>query len=620
MNKNLILFVMLFCVFTEMKADYLNDIQAWIGEGENYSVLVVDFQDSTKTNSSFMWGIRYQEDSISAQEIFDRLMEADPKLNGVVENYISDIYYKNINGITPDDFSRYWLTYTQNEEGEEWVSNNGNTTNLGNEQIFGAVFSSSWPGPFPATPIPADKLPKERKLVNSTQISQWIGKGVNEVVLVVDFNDQNTPNSFAWGIRFDSDSITGQNILDAVAAADSNFQGSFDTYITDITYKESSGLTPVDYAYYWLSYTSNGDYNWIGNNGNSTKLGNDQWYGVEFTNQWPGENPDTAYTAIINSTGIEDIIIGGKEVTPSIQGVTYNDPLITLWASEIEVTRGYLNIQDTTITDKGSNKATFGVPENALGASTGNSLEVVSLGDSGVAILSFGNGKVITDRDGFDFVVFENGFNETTLELAHVEVSSDGINYYRFPSLSLTQTDEQITAFGTLDPALIYGLAGIHPVGVGTPFDLEVLADVQGLDIYAVSHVKIIDVIGAITGNSISYDTTGNVINDPFSTGFESGGFDLDAVGVINHTQINGLSDSSNDQLSIYPNPASTAFSINGLRNVVKITATNSLGRVFNLGISNDFQYNIDHLEGGMYILSIETDQEVINKSLQISK
>ena len=30
-----------------------------------------------------------------------------------------------------------------------------------------------------------------------------------------------------------------------------------------------------------------------------------------------------------------------------------------------------------------------------------------------------------------------------------------------------------------------------------------------------------------------SYDSQGNIINDPFPTPFETGGFDLDAIGVI---------------------------------------------------------------------------------------
>lgn len=619
MNKKLRLITILFCVFTNIKANYLNDINAWVGEGPNYSVLIIDFQDSTKTNSSFMWGIRYQEDSITAQSMIDQLIEADPNLNGSVENFITDVYYKNIKGITPDDFSQYWLSYTQSDEQGNWESNEGNSTRLGNGEAFGAVFSSNWPGPTPTNSIPADKLPEERKLIFNNEISQWIGSGQNEVILVIDFNNLNDTNSFSWGVRFDADSISGQNILDAVAAADSNFTGNFQTYITDIIYKENEGLTPTDFSKYWLSFTSNGDYNWIGNNGNSTNLGNGQWFGAEFTNEWPAPGPDTAVTAIINSTGIGDIIIGEKEVFPSVEGISYDNQLITLWASEIELTRGFLNIQDTLVTDKGSNRATFGVPENALGASTGNSLEVVSLGDAGEAILTFDINNVITDREGPDFVVFENGFSETALELAHVEVSSDGVNFFRFPSLSLTQSDEQIATYGTLDPALIYGLAGIHPAGVGTPFDLEALADVQGLDIYAVTHVKIVDVVGAITGDGVSYDTAGNVINDPFATAFESGGFDLDAIGVINHSVISGISSSKSNQISIYPNPASTSFSINGISNIINIKAINSIGKVFELNTTTGFNYNIENLEEGIYILSIKTEQEIINKTIHIT-
>ena len=69
----------------------------------------------------------------------------------------------------------------------------------------------------------------------------------------------------------------------------------------------------------------------------------------------------------------------------------------------------------------------------------------VSLGDGGTVVLTFP--QPIGDVPGPDFAVFENGFkafdNSFFLELAHVEVSSDGVNFYRFPSSSLTPSLSQ---------------------------------------------------------------------------------------------------------------------------------------------------------------------------------
>ena len=56
---------------------------------------------------------------------------------------------------------------------------------------------------------------------------------------------------------------------------------------------------------------------------------------------------------------------------------------------------------------------------------------------------------------------------------------------------------------------------------------------ITNLDINNITHVKIIDVIGSINQSYASYDSQGNIINDPFPTPYETGGFDLDAIGVI---------------------------------------------------------------------------------------
>jgi hypothetical protein len=68
----------------------------------------------------------------------------------------------------------------------------------------------------------------------------------------------------------------------------------------------------------------------------------------------------------------------------------------------------------------------------------------------------------------------------------------------------------------------------------GTPFDLDELSGVSALlNIDAVTHVRIIDVVGSLNDLYASRDSLGNKINDPWSTPFASSGFDLDAVGVI---------------------------------------------------------------------------------------
>jgi hypothetical protein len=209
--------------------------------------------------------------------------------------------------------------------------------------------------------------------------------------------------------------------------------------------------------------------------------------------------------------------------------IACSDPQFVEWASGISLQRGPMDISNP-----GAGLASYGQPQDALGpATTSATSHVVSFGDGGSATLSFD--RPITNGPGSDFAVFENGVTDTYLELAFVEVSSDGKNFFPFPSVSLTQTTTQVGAFGTLDPTNLYDLAGKYRVGYGTPFDLSELDGVSPLlDINAVTEVKLVDVVGSIQDAYASYDSQGHKINDPWTTPFASSGFDLTGVGVIN--------------------------------------------------------------------------------------
>ncbi len=219
------------------------------------------------------------------------------------------------------------------------------------------------------------------------------------------------------------------------------------------------------------------------------------------------------------------------------------------WANACEVKRGFQNIADTIL-----GNATIGDANAAIGAAKQNG--IVSLGDGGFATLSFPG--FIKNNAGPDFAVFENGFNfgnDSTfyLELAFVEVSSDGNHFVRFAAVydddTLTQKD---FTYGS-NPRKTKNLAGNYSFGYGTPFDLEDLKDSVGIDINHISHVRLIDVVGSLSDTFANRDILQNKINDPWPTPFGSSGFDLDAVGVMNLTM--GLPYQSQSTSRFYPNP-----------------------------------------------------------------
>jgi hypothetical protein len=212
----------------------------------------------------------------------------------------------------------------------------------------------------------------------------------------------------------------------------------------------------------------------------------------------------------------------------------YADPghppsLVEAWGTEVDgYTRGPLDVANP-----GLGNASHGAPEWALGAPTGDLFDVFSLGDGGQLTLFFAD--PIRDHAGDDFAVFENGFfapGGFFGELAFVEVSSNGTDFARFPSVCLR--DDPVAGGEPIDPTDYHNLAGKHLLGSGTGFDLAdlaahplVVAGVVALD--EIAYVRLVDVIG----DGSTLDGAGNPVYDPYPTPFASGGFDADAVGVL---------------------------------------------------------------------------------------
>ncbi len=216
-------------------------------------------------------------------------------------------------------------------------------------------------------------------------------------------------------------------------------------------------------------------------------------------------------------------------------------------------------------------------PSMALGPATGSNIDIVSLGHlnqqqisqglpPGQITLSFA--EPIRQGWGYDFVVFENAFissadwsnnslaGQMFAELAFVEVSSNGVDFVRFPSVSLTP--ELVGRYGTIEISNVYNLAGKHPnangICTGTPFDLKEIGDdpdvVSGLvDINDIKYVRIVDVPGSgdFHDDAVLHIDSGTwpvwdfyADNHPIYDAWDastapdpSGGFDLEAVGVL---------------------------------------------------------------------------------------
>lgn len=305
-------------------------------------------------------------------------------------------------------------------------------------------------------------------------------------------------------------------------------------------------------------------------------------------------------------------IVGKTQSFPpaaGFQGSTalYKDSTVFVnWAKHATLIRGY---KDSAHPEYGF--VSYGKIENVVG-NVGVNSRIVSLGDKGVVKLTFNS--PIVNGEGSDFAVFENGFFEEEasenafLELAFVEVSTDGIDYIRFPAITEIQSTVQMGTFENINARFIHNFAGKYTKNYGTPFDLEEIKELAtgtSIDLNEINFVKIIDVVGSVDPSIASFDSLGNKVNDPYPTAFDSGGFDLDAVGVI-HDQ-NSLKCTS---ISIYPNPATQKINFkNGTQKPLTIQIFSIAGKLL-LSKENQMSISILTLEKGLYLIQLTYENQ----------
>lgn len=269
------------------------------------------------------------------------------------------------------------------------------------------------------------------------------------------------------------------------------------------------------------------------------------------------------------------------------------------WATGIEVVRGLLQKSNPAVSINGNNRATAGFPDDALGYPDGNT---VSLGDEGSATMTFA--APIFNGTGFDFAVFENG-GASFLELAFVEASSDGLHFFRFPAHSETQTATQIGPFGTPSAAYLNNLAGKYSAQYGTPFDISALPDDANLNKNSITHIRVVDVVGTIDPLYATFDRFGNPVNDSYPTPFASCGFDLQAVGIIHHQQLD-LDENQQATIKIYPNPASDFLFVE-TKEAIAVKIFNTSGQLVleEKQVKKDKAIDVSNLHSGVYLVQL---------------
>ena len=172
--------------------------------------------------------------------------------------------------------------------------------------------------------------------------------------------------------------------------------------------------------------------------------------------------------------------------------------------------------------------------------------------------------------------------------------------------------------FGILDATQLNNLAGKYRGRYGVPFDLNELSGESGLDINHIVAIRLVDVVGSLSPLWQSFDQEGRIINDPWPTPFETGGFDLDAVGVIHNQNNTGilLVDAQNNFL-IYPNPINGILFFQSERPVERLSVFSSSGKtVFQSENQQQLTIPTEDWPAGIYVARLVIENRILTSKL----
>ncbi|MDW9381874.1 T9SS type A sorting domain-containing protein [Chryseobacterium sp. JV558] len=129
-------------------------------------------------------------------------------------------------------------------------------------------------------------------------IKFWVGTGSKKAYFIADFNDNSTPNSYAWGYRFDSNDLTMEDLINAIVAAEPKMQVDIPTgYLSILNYNHHTST--IDDS--WITWSGSNASTMTWNNGvGYTPLVDGKWYGASYGldhYDTPPSTPVAAYSS-----------------------------------------------------------------------------------------------------------------------------------------------------------------------------------------------------------------------------------------------------------------------------------------------------------------------------------
>ena len=239
----------------------------------------------------------------------------------------------------------------------------------------------------------------------------------------------------------------------------------------------------------------------------------------------------------------------------------------------------------------------FGFPSKIASPATPESTpeEILSLGLGGEIIVRIKD-AAIKNGPGYDFVIYENAFNNPLngliyAEPAKVSVSINGIDFFEFP----------------YDEDDLSGCAGTKPTIGADNYDPDKYGgnkfDLEELGLKEVQYIKITDI------TEIIKDDPDHDYYDPTLTGF-----DLDALVALYVESATSIRKYHSDEQLI----AKTVKNVRDFKVFSKISGKIELsiydqtGRIIKREkFSGQFNFDLSNLSCGIYFYSLKTEKEV---------
>ncbi|WP_250253327.1 T9SS type A sorting domain-containing protein [Chryseobacterium sp. Marseille-Q3244] len=141
-------------------------------------------------------------------------------------------------------------------------------------------------------------------------IKFWVGTGSKKAYFIADFNDTNTPASYAWGYRFDGNNLMAEDMINAIAAAEPAIEADIPSgFLYSFAYNNHTPSTDD----YWIT--------WSGPNaGNMSNQNNGVGYTVLTDGLWFGI-----------TYGLDEIDTPPSAPVPAYSSQWYTSSQITNW-------------------------------------------------------------------------------------------------------------------------------------------------------------------------------------------------------------------------------------------------------------------------------------------------